>query len=78
MQTQHEAAAAAAGASAAEREALQSRLQLAEAKLAASCAKLAAAREESEQKIREHCEHTRRASCRDNLYKKASALADHD
>ena len=67
MQEQREAAAAAAGAGAAEREALQSRLQTAEAELASSRAKLATSREESERKIREHCEHTRCMSCRNTL-----------
>ena len=68
VREQREAAAAAAGASAAEREALQSRLQLAEAELAATCAKLAAAREESEKKIREQCERTRCTPCHTFLY----------
>ena len=68
MQEQREAAAAAASASTTGREALQSRLHSAEAELAAACAKLAVAREESEKKIREHCEHTRCTSCHDDLY----------
>ena len=69
VRVQREAAAAAAGARATEREALQSRLHSAEAELAAACAKLAAAREESERKVREHCEHTRCACCRNILCK---------
>ena len=63
MQEQADAAAAAAGAHAAEREALQNRLQSAETELAATCAKLAIAREESEKKMREHCEYIRCTSC---------------
>ena len=50
---------AAAEASTAERRMLQEKLQGSEAQLAEAVAKLAAAREESEKRLREHWESTR-------------------
>lgn len=54
-----QAAGAATLAAAAERSVLQEKLQKSEADLAETVARLAAAREESEKKLREHWESTR-------------------
>lgn len=63
VEVQEEVAAAAAAAekAVAEREMLQSKLHSSEADLAATCARLAADREESDRKLREHWESTRHA-----------------
>ena len=59
VQEMSQAAGAAAQAAAAERSMLQEKLQSSEADLAEAVAKLAAAREESEKRLREHWESTR-------------------
>lgn len=59
LQETSQAADAASQAAAAEQIMLREKLQLTEAELAGTCAKLAAAREESERKMREHWESTR-------------------
>ena len=59
VQELRQASDAAAQAAAAERSMLQEKLQRSEAELAETVARLAAAREESEKKLREHWESTR-------------------
>jgi hypothetical protein len=61
VQEKARAAEEAARASAEERETLQSKLQQAEAELVGMHARLDAAREDSERKLREHWESTRQA-----------------